>query len=68
VNWRAYQEQLGEPPRLRLVDDESAAEWVAHAIAAHNRSERNRRVAKEVAIIFGVLACALGAFLMWGIG
>jgi hypothetical protein len=65
VNWRAYQAHLGEPPsRLRLVEpDECAAEWVAFAIADHNRRERSRRIAVEVALVFGVLAVGLGAFL-----
>jgi small neutral amino acid transporter SnatA (MarC family) len=50
-------------PRLRLVDDEAAAEWIAHVVREHNREERRRRIAREMAIVFGVLACALGAFL-----
>jgi small neutral amino acid transporter SnatA (MarC family) len=50
-------------PRLRLVDDESAAEWVAHVVAEANRRERNRQIKIEFAIVFGVLAVGLGAFL-----
>jgi hypothetical protein len=66
--YRLYRGQVDPRDGADLYDDVVGDQWVAHAIAAHNRRERNRRVAKEVAIIFGVLACALGAFLMWGIG
>jgi hypothetical protein len=65
---KAYAAREPIAPRLRLVDDESAAEWVAFAIAEHNRNEKRRQVAREMAIVFGVLAVALAAFLMWGIG
>jgi hypothetical protein len=64
VNWRAYQEQLGEPPRLRLVDDESASEWVAHVIAEHNARERRRQQVSDflIGLVVGGWAAAI---LVW---
>jgi hypothetical protein len=71
VTWRTYQSQLGEPRRVTNLDeyrtrraetDECAAEWVAAAVAEHNRKARRRQQAIDFAI--GIVA---GAGAAWGL-